>query len=103
MEYMEIKIITTEEGCDIISANLLDVGIDSVVINSKNNINDLLDRKEYMWNYIDQKILDIKDSSISMSFYIEKNEKGNKLLGPGAAAGAGPDGALTRPDRKAHV
>lgn len=80
MEYMEIKIITTEEGCDIISANLLDVGIDSVVINSKNNINDLLDRKEYMWNYIDQKILDIKDSSISMSFYIEKNEKGNKLL-----------------------
>ena len=29
MEYMEIKIITTEEGCDIISANLLDVGIDT--------------------------------------------------------------------------
>ena len=43
MEYMEIKIITTKESCDIISANLLDVGIDSVVINSKNNINDLLE------------------------------------------------------------
>lgn len=83
MEYIKVKLHTTETGYEIISAQLEDIGVEGIVVDSNSIIEEIENQEEYMWNYIDSSILEnneLMGDEVTLSFYLEINEKGNEIF-----------------------
>ncbi len=83
MKYREIKIHTTESGADILTSELLGIGIDGIIVDSPNLVDDILNQEEYMWNYIDEALMNAGSESdiekkamdeVIISFYLDMND-----------------------------
>ncbi len=80
MKYLQIDMITTEEGIEEISAALLNIGITDIAIEDPNDIDDILNKQhDYDWDYIDDAVLDIKNHQPKATVYLELNEENEKL------------------------
>ncbi len=65
MEYYRLRIVTTEEGVDIIPAMLTDFDITGIEIEDPREVEALRGgKKTYHWDYVDDKVFDIDDYAV---------------------------------------
>jgi ribosomal protein L11 methyltransferase len=81
MYYTEVKLYTESEIIDPLSCVLEDIGIAGFIVEDPMDIRELLNKKhDYEWDYIDESILNLIDRPPIITFYLEDNTEGLKLL-----------------------
>lgn len=81
MKYIEVKIYTSHQGIEPLTAMLMKKGITGVVVNDPADAEVLLDKKqEYEWDYIDKSLLEDKDREPVVSVYFDDTEEGRKQV-----------------------
>lgn len=75
MNYKEISIYTTSQGVEILTGILLDLGIDSFLIEDKEEFKNFLDDNKQIWDIIDDDLFKKKEDETNIKVYIEENEK----------------------------
>ncbi|MCQ2551434.1 MAG: 50S ribosomal protein L11 methyltransferase [Clostridia bacterium] len=76
MKYVKIDIEKIED-MEVAIAKLLDMGISDVVIEDPADVSDLLNKeKDYEWDYVDDKVLDLKNREPRITIYVEGLEEG---------------------------
>lgn len=81
MQYIEVKIHTTQEGIDLLTFILMDMGIAGFAFDDARDFKDLLNKKNpHDWDYIDESLYELENIKPSVTFYIEKTEEGSKIF-----------------------
>lgn len=81
MKYIQITIYTTVDGIEPVTNLLLDLGIEGVIVESPSDIDELMIKKNaYDWDYIDSKVLELKNREPNVTCYLEPTEEGYFLL-----------------------
>ncbi len=70
MKYKELTVLTTTEGSDLVSMILSDAGSEGVTIYDSSDIKELY-RKEIIWDYIDDSVLEQSEVVSVKGFYPE--------------------------------
>lgn len=77
MKYLQIEIKTTVENIDEVVSNLYSIGLTDLVIDDPRDIDDILDKKTgYEWDYIDDSVLELKNSEPKVTLYFDFKEEG---------------------------
>ena len=64
MKFIEVKIYTSHQGVEPLTAMLMEKGISGVVVDDPQDAEELLDKKnEYEWDYIDRSLLENQRSA----------------------------------------
>lgn len=72
MKYYQVKIYTSHEGIEPLSAVLMEHGFDSLVVDDPADAFDILNKKEdYEWDYIDPSVFANKDKEPTITIYFE--------------------------------
>ena len=80
MKYLQVGIITTEEGIEELTGLLLVHGIDETVVDNPNTAREILDKKnDYEWDYVEESAFNT-DYDPKITFYLDEGEEGNKTL-----------------------
>lgn len=75
MNYYEVKIYTSEEGIDAVSAVLTMLGHETFVIEDASVVDELLKKENsYDWDYVDDSVLAQKDAESRIVLYLEPEE-----------------------------
>lgn len=81
MKYIEVKIYTTKEGIDPLTAILMDFGIAGFVVEEADDFKEFLDKKNsYDWDYVDESLMGLANVESNITFYMEENKENNDLL-----------------------
>jgi ribosomal protein L11 methyltransferase len=81
MKYIETTIYTSIEGIAPVTNMLKEMGVEEIIIENPADLEEFLDKKNsYDWDYLDDKIMKLKDIEPNIKFYIEPNKEGTKLL-----------------------
>ncbi len=80
MNWNEIKITTNKEGVEVLTAQLLNIGISGIQILDSDDFNQFLEGTEIYWDYVDEDLMYLKDCDTQVILYIEDNEKGSDIL-----------------------
>jgi len=80
MDYNEISIYTKSEGIDILTSALLDIGIDSFLIEDKNDFEEFLEENRETWDLVDIDLIKKKDAPTNVKVYILEDENQNETL-----------------------
>ncbi len=81
MKYIETVIYTSIDGIELVNNMLKEMGIEGIIIENPKDLEDFLDKKNsYDWDYIDDKVMALKDVEPNIKFYLEPTKKGHKLL-----------------------
>ncbi len=80
INWIETKISTTTDAIDSISGILLSIGINGFVIEDANDFNEFLTSTEYHWDYIDEELMERKNSPTSITVYLPENDQGKEWL-----------------------
>lgn len=79
MKFIELKIYTSHQGIEPLTAMLMKNGITGAVVNDPADAEGLLDKKkEYEWDYIDKSLLENKNQEPVVSVYFQDTEDGRK-------------------------
>ncbi|HML36715.1 MAG TPA: 50S ribosomal protein L11 methyltransferase [Bacillota bacterium] len=82
MQYIEVKIFTSQENIDPLTCILMDMGIAGFAIEDARDFRDLMNKKNtYDWDYIDESLMELEHVRTSVVFYLEESEEGRRLLG----------------------
>jgi ribosomal protein L11 methyltransferase len=69
------------EGIDPVSHLLEGMGINGIIVENPQDLEDLMDKKNsYDWDYIDEKVLNLKNVEPNIKFYLDPTEEGVQLL-----------------------
>ena len=80
MKYLQVGIITTEEGIEELTGLLLVHGIDETVVDNPNTAREILDKKnDYEWDYVEEAAFNT-DYDPKITFYLDDSEEGKKTL-----------------------
>lgn len=81
MKFIEVKIYTSHEGIEPLTAMLLQKGITEITVDDPADVDELMEhKKEYEWDYIDQSLLDDKDREPAVYVYFDDTEDGRKKV-----------------------
>lgn len=81
MKFIEVKIYTSHEGIEPLTAMLMQKGITEITVDDPADVDDLMEHKqEYEWDYIDQSLLDDKDREPVVYVYFDDTEDGRKKV-----------------------
>lgn len=81
MKYIETTIYTSIEGIAPVTNMLKEMGVEAIIIENPADLEEFMDKKNsYDWDYLDDKIMELKDIEPNIKFYIEPNKEGTKLL-----------------------
>lgn len=81
MQYIEVKIFTSQEEIDPLTCILMDMGIAGFAIEDARDFRDLMNKKNtYDWDYIDESLMQLENVRTSVTFYLEGSEEGRRLL-----------------------
>ncbi len=80
MNWNEIKITTNKEGVEVLTAELLNIGISGIQIQDADDFNRFLEGTEVYWDYVDESLMYLKNCDTQVILYIEDNEKGADTL-----------------------
>ncbi len=79
MNYIEIRIDTSEYGVEAVVAALLNIGITDTVVEDPHDIEELMDKKQtYDWDYIDDTVLELMKETPRVTVYFEDTEENRK-------------------------
>lgn len=76
MDWIQIKIITTNEGIDPICGVLYDMGITGIEISDKEDFKEFLENNRKYWDYVDEELERLKDADSCITVYFSNDEDG---------------------------
>ena len=78
MKYLQIDIETNKEDIEPLTGFLLTRGITDTVIEDQVDLENLLNKKEeYEWDYVSPEVMDLKDKTPKVTFYLGDGEEEN--------------------------
>ena len=78
MIYLQIDIETNKEDIEPLTGFLLTRGITDTVIEDPDDLENLLNKKEeYEWDYVSPEVMDLKDKTPKVTFYLGDGEEEN--------------------------
>ncbi len=80
MEWLELKVITTNEAIEALSGALIDLGVQGVQIEDDLDLRNFLKNNYLNWDYVDEELANKEDSDTTITFYLSKNEYGLNIL-----------------------
>lgn len=81
MNYIELKIYTSRQGIEAVTAMLMEHGITETVVNDPAELEEMLKKKEtYEWDYVDDAVLTRQGTEPTVSVYFEDTEAGRAQM-----------------------
>lgn len=80
MEWTEVKIYTTTEGIEPVSAMLLANGISGIQIEDDNELKEYFNTKSPFWDYVEEELLNKPIEDTRIKIYISNNPYGDEIL-----------------------
>lgn len=80
MEWTEIKIYTTNEGIEPITAMLIESGISGIQIEDDDEMKKFITTNSEYWDYVDEKLLNKNKEDTHIKVYISNNVYGNEIF-----------------------
>lgn len=80
MEWTEVKIYTTTEGIEPVSAMLLETGITGIQVQDDNELKQFLSESSTYWDYVDEELLNKPAEETKLIIYVSSNPYGNEIL-----------------------
>ncbi|MBE7024053.1 MAG: 50S ribosomal protein L11 methyltransferase [Ruminococcaceae bacterium] len=78
MDWIQIKIITTNSGLDPVCGVLYDLGITGIEISDKEDFKEFLENNKKYWDYVDEELERLKNADSCITVYFSKDEDGKK-------------------------
>ena len=86
MDWIQIKIITTNQGIEPLCGVLYDMGITGIEISDKDDFKEFLENNRKYWDYVDEELERLKDADSCITVYFSNDEDGKLLLAEVVAA-----------------
>ncbi len=80
MEWTEVKIYTTTEGIEPVTAALLETGVTGIQIEDDNELKDFLTTSSQYWDYVDEELLNKPVEETKITVYVSDNIYGEEIL-----------------------
>ncbi|MDE6357786.1 MAG: 50S ribosomal protein L11 methyltransferase, partial [Eubacteriales bacterium] len=80
MEWTEVKIYTTREGIEPVSAVLLEAGINGIQVEDDDELREYLEESSMYWDYVDEELLNKEKEETKIKIYVSSNPYGNEIL-----------------------
>ncbi len=80
MEWTEVKIYTTTEGIEPVTAALLDTGITGIQVDDDNELKQYLKTSSEYWDYVDDELLNKPVEDTKITVYVSDNPYGMEIL-----------------------
>ena len=80
MEWTEVKIYTTTEGIEPVSAMLLETGITGIQVEDDNELKKFLTESSTYWDYVDEELLNKPVGETKLIIYVSDNPYGSEIL-----------------------
>lgn len=80
MDWIKVKIITSKEGIEPVSAVLSDLGISGIEISDKDDFKEFLENNRKYWDYVDEELERLKDADTVITLYLSDDEEGESTL-----------------------
>jgi len=79
MKYKQVDIFTTEEGIEVVLGALIGIDIVDAVVENPEDVDMLLNKEhDYDWDYVDDKVLELKDKEPKVTVYVMPDEDGKE-------------------------
>lgn len=80
MNWTEIAIETNAEGIEVLTGNLLNIGITGIQVENSDDFNEFLEGTEIYWDYVDESLMYLKDSPTRVILYLPQNAQGMDMF-----------------------
>lgn len=80
MEWTEVKIYTSTEGIEPVTAALLDMGVTGIQVEDDNELKDFLNTSSQYWDYVDEELLNKPVGETKITVYVSDNPYGEEIL-----------------------
>lgn len=80
MEWTEVKIYTTTEGIEPVTAVLMDCGINGIQVEDDNEMKEYLTTSSTYWDYVDEELLNKPAEETKITVYVSDNPYGEEIL-----------------------
>lgn len=80
MEWTEVKIYTTTEGIEPVSAMLLETGVTGIQVEDDRQLKEYLSESSVYWDYVDEELLNKPIGETKLIVYVSSNPYGNEIL-----------------------
>lgn len=80
MEWIEVKIFTTTEGIEPVTATLMDCGINGIQVEDDNEMKEYLNTSSTFWDYVDEDLLNKPIEETKITVYVSDNPYGEEIL-----------------------
>ena len=80
MEWTEVKIYTTTEGIEPVSAVLLDCGVTGIQVQDDNELRQYLETSSQFWDYVDEELMNKPPEETRLIVYVSDNPYGEEIL-----------------------
>ena len=86
MDWIQIKITTTNKGIDPLCGMLYDLGITGIEISDKEDFMEFLENNRKYWDYVDEELERLKEADSCITLYFSNDDEGKALLAEVTAA-----------------
>lgn len=80
MNFTEVKLYTTTEGIEPVTAVLMQLGVTGFVIEDAKDFESFLTDTQPYWDYIDDDLMKLKECETSITIYLAENSQGAETL-----------------------
>ncbi len=80
MEWTEVKIYTTTEGIEPVSAMLLETGVTGIQVDDDRQLKEYLSESSIYWDYVDEELLNKPIGETKLTVYVSSNPYGSEIL-----------------------
>ncbi len=80
MEWTEVKIYTTSQGIEPVSAMLLETGIGGIQVEDDKELKKYIEESSEYWDYVDEELLNKNEEAVRLIVYVSDNPYGYEIL-----------------------
>jgi len=80
MNWMEISITTNDDGIDVLTGLLLNIGVTGIRVENSKDFEEFLDGTQTYWDYVDEDLMYLKDCETKVILYLPENSQGADMM-----------------------
>ena len=80
MDFIEVVIYTTTKGIEPLTARLTMLSVSGFVIEDATDFENFLEDKTLHWDYVDESLMQLKQTESNIKIYVHNNNQGKELL-----------------------
>ena len=80
MKWIEVKIYTTPEGIEPLTAMLLETGVSGVQVEDDDELKEFVTTSSTYWDYVDEELLNKEKEDTRVIVYVSDNPYGMDIL-----------------------